>query len=207
MTATATTIIILLLLSLSLALLPTAHQSSIALRMTGQQLSANGTGIAYFDDGTTQSFRHTITPNDSGYFYDNSTVFVVGEIPGYEDNKTILALNDPSTGGTLGSTGDIITITIPYGADLLGERKIQPSSIINAKVGDVIIFKNEDYNVHSIKSPPRSYGSDAVPIGANFDFVLSSGQNATLVLSKPVGMHYQLEGKQSVEGAIIVEER
>jgi hypothetical protein len=49
--------------------------------MTGQQYFANGTGIAYFDDGTTQSFKHIITAA-AGYYYDNSTIFYTGEIPG-----------------------------------------------------------------------------------------------------------------------------
>ena len=78
------------------------HSSSVsALRLIGERFFANGTGTAYFDDGPTASFRHTIT-SVAGYYYDNSTVFAVGEIPGFDINNTI----------TLGITGDIIPVTI-----------------------------------------------------------------------------------------------
>ena len=33
-----------------------------ALEMTGQQYFANGTAIAYFDDGSTSKFEHEMTP-------------------------------------------------------------------------------------------------------------------------------------------------
>jgi hypothetical protein len=172
------------------------HSSSVsALRLIGERFFANGTGTAYFDDGTTASFRHTIT-SAAGYYYDNSTVFAVGEIPGFDVNDTI----------TLGITGDIITVTILYGAELLGNNSIQPSSIINAKVGDVVTFKNEDWQSYSIRSPPDTYGSEAVPEGANFEFSLAPGQSASILISKPIGMHYELVGKD-IKGAVIAEER
>jgi hypothetical protein len=172
------------------------HSSSVsALRLIGERFFANGTGTAYFDDGTTASFRHTIT-SAAGYYYDNSTVFAVGEIPGFDVNDTI----------TLGITGDIITVTILYGAELLGNNSIQPSSIINAKVGDVVTFKNEDWQSYSIRSPPDTYGSEAVPEGANFEFPLAPGQSASILISKPIGMHYELVG-EDIKGAVIAEER
>jgi hypothetical protein len=172
------------------------HSSSVsALRLIGERFFANGTGTAYFDDGTTASFRHTIT-SAAGYYYDNSTVFAVGEIPGFDVNDTI----------TLGITGDIITVTILYGAELLGNNSIQPSSIINAKVGDVVTFKNEDWQSYSIRSPPDTYGSEAVPEGANFEFSLAPGQSASILISKPIGMHYELVG-EDIKGAVIAEER
>jgi hypothetical protein len=159
-----------------------SSSSASALRLIGERFFPNGTGIAYFDDGTTASFRHTIT-SAAGYYYDNSTVFAVGEIPGFDMNNTI----------TLGIDGDIITVTIPYGADLLGNNSIQPSSIIKAKVGDVVTFKNEDWQSHSIRSPPDAYGSEAVPEGANFEFSIGPGQSASILISKPIGMHYELK--------------
>jgi hypothetical protein len=172
------------------------HSSSVsALRLIGERFFANGTGTAYFDDGTTASFRHTIT-SAAGYYYDNSTVFAVGEIPEFDVNDTI----------TLGITGDIITVTILYGAELLGNNSIQPSSIINAKVGDVVMFKNEDWQSYSIRSPPDTYGSEAVPEGANFEFSLAPGQSASILISKPIGMHYELVG-EDIKGAVIAEER
>jgi hypothetical protein len=191
------TMMIVAVLLFSLFLLSVKyHSSSVsALRLIGERFFANGTGTAYFDDGTTASFRHTIT-SAAGYYYDNSTVFAVGEIPGFDVNDTI----------TLGITGDIITVTILYGAELLGNNSIQPSSIINAKVGDVVTFKNEDWQSYSIRSPPDTYGSEAVPEGANFEFSLAPGQSASILISKPIGMHYELVG-EDIKGAVIAEER
>lgn len=189
-------VVVVLLFSLFLSSVNYYSSSSAsALRLIGERFFANGTGIAFFDDGTKASFRHTIT-SAAGYYYDNSTVFAVGEIPGFDMNDTI----------TLGLTGDIITITIPYGAELLGNSSIQPSSIIKAKVGDVVTFKNEDWQSHSIRSPPDTYGSEAVPEGANFEFSLAPGQSDSILISKPIGMHYELVGEDT-KGAIIAEER
>jgi hypothetical protein len=190
-----TMMLVMVLFSLSLQSVP-YYSSVSALRLTGERFFANGTGTAYFDDGTTASFRHTIT-SSAGYYYDNSTVFAVGEIPGIEMNDTIT---------TLGIPGDVITVTIPYGAEVLGNRSIQPSSIIKGKVGDVVTFINEDWQSHFIRSPPDTYGSEAVPAGANFEFSLASGQSASILLSKPIGMHYELVG-EGIRGAVIVQER
>jgi len=187
--------VVVLLFSLSLSSVKYYSPSVSALRLIGERFFANGTGTAYFDDGTTASFRHTIT-SAAGYYYDNSTVFAVGEIPGFDMNGTI----------TLGITGDIITVTIPYGAELLGNSSIQPSSIIRAKVGDVVTFKNEDWRFHFIRSPPNTYGSEAVPEGANFELSLAPGQSASILISKPIGMHYELVG-EDIKGAVIAEER
>jgi hypothetical protein len=190
-----TMLVVMVLFSLTLS--SVQYYSSVsALRLIGERFFANGTGMAYFDDGTTASFRHTIT-SAAGYYYDNSTVFAVGEIPGFEMNDTIT---------TLGIPGDVITVTIPYGAEVLGNRSLQPSSIIKGQVGDVVTFKNEDWRSHSIRSPPDTYGGEAVPEGANFEFSLASGQSASILLSKPIGMHYELVG-EGITGAVIVEER
>ena len=59
-------------------------------------------------------------------------------------------------------------------------------------MGDVVTFINEDWQSHSIRSPPDTYGSEAVPAGANFEFSLASGQSASILLSKPIGFHYEL---------------
>jgi len=181
----AAAIMVLLVLSVPVVLLP-AQQYSIALRMTGQQFFANGTGTAYFDDGTTYPFNHTITPEE-GYYYDSSTVFVAGEIPGYEINETIIAINNQRG---LGSTGDIINVTIAYGSEFLGNRSFQPTNIIKAKVGDVVLFKNEDWQSHRIISPPSTSSSE-VPVGANFDFWLSPGENFPVTFTRPIGEHFE----------------
>jgi hypothetical protein len=63
MAAAALTIMILLMLSLSLVLSfpASTQQFGNALRLTGHQYFSNGTGIEYFDDGTTQPFKDMIT--------------------------------------------------------------------------------------------------------------------------------------------------
>jgi hypothetical protein len=75
---TALLLAAILVLSIGTFAIPT---QAVALEMTGQQYFANGTGIAYFDDGTTSSFEHSITP-DNGYYFDNSINFYIGEVPG-----------------------------------------------------------------------------------------------------------------------------
>jgi hypothetical protein len=170
--------------------------------MTGQRYFPNGTGTAYFDDGSTIPFNHSITPQN-GYYYDDSTVFTYGQIPGYEANQTIWELNMQAT--ELGVTGDVINVTIANGAALLGERAIQPSNIIHAKVGDVIMWTNEDFEYHTIASPPWTSESH-VPDGENFEISLGPGESMPLLVTKTVGMHFG-ESYSDIKGAIIVEER
>jgi hypothetical protein len=199
-----------LLLSLSLVAAAQQQQRVTALEMTGQQYFANGTGIAYFDDGTTMPFNHTITPGN-GYYYDNSTAtaFLSGEIPGHEINDTIGNMNDPTIteDGTLGATGDIINVTIANGADFLGNRSIQPSNIIKAKVGDAITFTNNDSETHIIISPPSDPSIDSkLASSANFNTWIFPGQNYTLIMTRPGALHYEFFG-DDIKGAMIVEER
>jgi hypothetical protein len=178
-----------------------------ALEMTGQQYFANGTGIAYFDDGTTYPFNHTITPGN-GWYYDNSTAtaFLSGEIPGLELNDTISQMNDPERGGTFGATGDIINVTIANGVDFLGNRSIQPSNIIKAKVGDAITFTNEDSEAVIIGSPPSDPSIDSkLASNTNFHTWVFPGQSYTLLMTRPGALHYEFYG-DDIKGAIIVEE-
>jgi hypothetical protein len=187
------------------------QQTATALEMTGQQYFANGTGIAYFEDGTTESFIHTITPEE-GYYHDNSTAFVYGNIPGYEGNITISNTNvkadELDAIAETGGGSSIINVTIPSGATILansnGSRAIQPSNIIHAKVGDIIFFSNEDYENHWLVSPPDSF-SGPIPTGGNFDLFLGTGQNGTVVVTAPVGLHFFDKTKYEIKGAIIVE--
>ena len=72
------------------------------LAMIGQQYFANGTGIAYFNDGTTQQFGHHFRGAD-GYYYDESTPFYIDEVPGVGDNNGSI-----SCGGTGVGSGGIL---------------------------------------------------------------------------------------------------
>ncbi len=54
-------IVVVLLFSLFLSSVKYHSSSVSALRLIGERFFANGTGTAYFDDGTAASFRHTIT--------------------------------------------------------------------------------------------------------------------------------------------------
>jgi plastocyanin len=195
----ATALIALLPLVLLVA---TQQQSTTALSLTGEQFLPNGTGIAHLDDGTMIPFNHTITPTN-GFYYDNSTVFVAGEIPGFEMNETITAMNNQS--GGLGSTGNMINVAIAFGSEFLGDMSFQPNKL-KAKVGDVVTFKNEDWKDHRLMSPPAA-SNPAVSAGANFDVLLFSGHNYTIILTRPVGMHYESWGEEDMKGVVIVEQR
>lgn len=63
----------------------TAIGTTTQLAMTGQQYFANGTGIAYFNDGTTEEFEHTLTANE-GYYFDESTPFYIDAVPEVGNN-------------------------------------------------------------------------------------------------------------------------
>jgi plastocyanin len=51
----------------------------------GERYFPDGTGTAFINDGTTLRFSHQVTPTN-GYYYDNSTVFLAGLIPGFTKN-------------------------------------------------------------------------------------------------------------------------
>src|SRR5215204_5385464 len=76
-------------------------QQSGTLTMTGQQFFANGTGLAYFNDGSISKFEHEMTPQE-GWYYDNTTIFYTGEIPG------ISSTNNTKCSGGVSSLGDAI---------------------------------------------------------------------------------------------------
>lgn len=117
-------------------------------------------------------------------------------------------MNDPEQGGTSGSTGDIINVTIANGVDFLGNRSIQPSNIIKAKVGDVITFTNNDSEAQIIGSPPTDDSSPDSKLASNTNFHtwIFPGQNGTLIMTRPGALHYEFYG-DDIKGAIIVEER
>jgi len=85
--------------------------------------------------------------------------------------EALAALNNQSQSQTFGSTDNIINVTIANGAEFLGNRSIQPSNIIKAKVGDVIVFTNEDWQSHFFRSPPSTdSGGPQVAVDTNFHF-------------------------------------
>jgi plastocyanin len=203
------------------------YYSANALSLIGERFFENGTGIAYFDDGTTQGFHHTITPR-KGYYYDNSTIFYAGNIPGISNVSNITtttidsggggdkrgcaqltqALQDLfecDTGGERGSaaTGKIVNVTIAYGAEFLGNKTLQPS-IVKINVGDTVVWTNEDWSVHDLLSPPGT-SDPKVPAGMNFhSATFPQGTTFSHTFTKPGGFHYNDFGNEEIVGTIIV---
>lgn len=125
------------MLSLSLVLLLPAstQQYGNALRLTGHQYFSNGTGIAYFDDGTTQPFKHMIT-SANGYYFDNSTIFYTGEIPGLSSERGVKCDTGTTRNtGIYGNRTNIVNVTIIRGADLIENKSkaLEPSPVIESK--------------------------------------------------------------------------
>jgi hypothetical protein len=152
------------------------YNSVSAIRLTGQQFFANGTGIAYFDNGTTQPFDHPIT-TQKGFYYDNSTKFLaiggVEDIPGVVNvNESIIAHVRENGHSTPIPGSNIVNVTIPSGAELLPANQTFQPNVVKVKVGDTIRFVNEDFNIHIIMSPPsilsESYNAS---IGVDYDAV------------------------------------
>jgi plastocyanin len=156
-------------------------------KVTGERYFANGTGIAYFTDGTTRLFRHMITP-EKEYFYDNSTIFYAGDIP--EVNST----NATSTGRT-------VNVSINFGGSNLGNKSFDPNPV-RIKVGDTVTWTNDDqYSTYTIASPPLQPGI----LGMNFmSDRLEPGDTFSHTFTKPGGFHY--EAAYGMRGTVIVEE-
>jgi plastocyanin len=176
-----------------------------ALELTGHQLFANGTGLAYFDDGTAQSFKHMIIAA-AGYYYDNSTIFYTGEIPGIPQAEGI------QCGSKVNNTrGDSVLITLIRGADLIQNKSkaIEPSPVVRINVGDTVTWVNKDYVIHTITSPPGPGVPpfDDLPIGTNFEDTMSENESFRCTFTEPGGFHYGIGFNSVIKGAIIVEER
>jgi plastocyanin len=170
----------------------TSNQSSSGgvgggVKVTGERYFANGTGIAYFTDGTTRLFRHMITP-EKEYYYDNSTIFYAGNIP--EVNST----NATSTGRT-------VNVSINFGGSNLGNKSFDPNPV-RIKVGDTVTWTNDDqYSAYIIASPPPQTGI----IGMNFmSDRLEPGDTFSHMFTNPGGFHYS--ASYGMRGTVIVEE-
>lgn len=157
-------------------------------KVTGERYFANGTGIAYFTDGTMRLFRHMITPENE-YYYDNSTTFYAGNIP--EVNST----NATSTGRT-------VNVSINFGGSNLGDKSFDPNPV-RIKVGDTVTWTNNDqYSAYVIVSPPPHHTGI---LGMNFmSDRLESGDTFSHMFTKTGGFHY--EAGYGMRGTVIVEE-
>ena len=155
--------------------------------VTGQRYFANSTGVAYFTDGPTRLFRHTITPENE-FYYDNSTIFYAGDIP--EVNST----NATSTGRT-------VNVSINFGGSNLGNKSFDPNPV-RIMVGDTVTWTNNDlYSAYIITSPPLQTGIR----GMNFiSDRLEPGDTFSHTFTKPGGFHY--EAGYGMRGTVIVEE-
>lgn len=220
----------LLLLLSSFASLLTAKQeqrSSFALSMIGQQYFANGTGIAYFDDNSTSKFEHEMTQLN-GWYYDNKTIFYVGEIPGVSTANNVKCSG--GYGDTSNSTTTIVnnssnsnnttnhTLTIINGADVVENKSkaIQPSPIITIKAGDTVTWTNNDATTHIIRAPPGNFMFEGkIPYGQTFDTILSGTTSPAIedrsfscTFTEPGGFQYDIDNSNNrIVGAVIVEKR
>lgn len=206
MTTTTRAVIIAGIIVAVIAGVPfTGAATTSALELTGHQLFANGTGRAYFDDGTAQSFKHIITAA-AGYYYDNSTIFYTGEIPGIPQSEGILCgskVNDTRV--------EYVHITLIRGADLIQNKSkaIEPGPVVRINVGDTVTWVNKDYVAHTITSPPGPgvppYND--LPSGTNFEGAMSENESFRCTFTEPGGFHYGIGFNSEIKGAIIVEER
>lgn len=100
--------------SLVLLLPASTQRNGNALRLTGHQYFSNGTGIEYFDDGTTQPFKHMII-SANGYYFDNSTIFYTGEIPGLSSERDVKCDTGATRNtGINGNRTNIVNVTSPW---------------------------------------------------------------------------------------------
>lgn len=209
----------------SVVLLPQQQQRAAALSMTGQQFFANGTGIAYFDDNSTSKFEHEMTSQE-GWYYDNTTIFYVGQIPGISsannvkcsggandlsDSRNILSNNNNNSSNSTNHK-----FTIINGANLIENKSkaIQPSPIIKIKAGDTVTWTNEDSETHSIIAPPGhfEFGSK-ITSGQTIDGLLSGtysdlieDRSVSCTFNEPGGFQYDVDhALDGIKGVVIVE--
>jgi plastocyanin len=201
--------------------------SDAPLAMIGQQYFADGTGIAYFNDGTTQGFEHTLT-EDEGYYFDESTPFYIGAVPEVGNNTGSVVCNDIDAGqspltnssGAIPSSidgdntigGNTTNVTIIRGASILEDksRAVDPSPIVTVKVNDTVKWINEDTTHVWLVSPPIT-GDNDIPYGTIIPrtIVNENGGALACTFSEPGGFHYTLrpfDTTTEIKGAVIVTE-
>jgi plastocyanin len=198
------------------------------LAMIGQQYFADGTGIAYFNDGTTEEFEHTLTA-DEGYYYDESTPFYLDEVPGIGNNNgsimcaenintlelrrqasmtnstTTMPPSSADDGNRTLETGNITTITIIRGASLLSDksRAVDPNAVVTINVNDIVTWQNQDTTNHWLTSPPMSIGGNLPYATFMNTFISPNGGTYSCTFTEPGGYHYTLGS--DIKGAVMVE--
>lgn len=202
----------------NLVLLPQQSYASAPPKFMGERFFANGTGVAYFDHGTiTRPFTHTIKP-EYGFYYDNSSAFVAGDVPGVG----VVVAFDTNYKGYINASemvgGKTVNISIPFDIDNLPAQNqtFQPN-VAYAKVGDRIKITNEDWrNTFIISSPPEAStsrgrsGDDSVKSGLNFGNIgLSPGEPFSMIATNAGGIHYNSMFNSTTEmtGTIIITEK
>ena len=186
--------------------------STNATQVIGNRYFANGTGLAYFDDGAVFPFNHAITPG-YGFYYDDSTIFYAEDIPDVAASMNTTANNNANSNDDNTTTATTHDIVIPRGFEVSSGNAttIQPE-VLRVKVGDTVRWINEDWNSISLRSPPYVGGGSNVTLsdlaltldGSNFDEYIQPGKTLSIQFSKPGGFHYEISEST---GTVIVEER
>lgn len=184
---------------------------SNASEVVGDRFFENGTGIAYFDDGLTVMFNHSITP-ENGFYYDNTTIFYAGDIP------EISSSSNNSSGNSIVSVGVNHNVVIPRQLEGSDDGLVPPTSstrattrntttdsmfqpsVVKIKVGDTVTWINEDNKGHFISSPPgvsaiNKNGDipDFELLTGNINFqtvAIESGETLTIQFNNAGGFHY-----------------
>lgn len=189
----------------------TPTPSTTTVELIGQQYFENGTGISYFSDNTSRPFTHSITPQN-GFYYNNSVIYSIGEVPAATSSSSSSNNSNASSSDiSPPTTGKVINITIPYGADQLSANQtFQPNSV-TVKVGDTIQFVNNDYQSHRIVSPPSTLfdsNNKEVASAATFDTGnLNPGDVSTnMTALRSGGYHYNDNYNEAATGTIIIVE-
>ena len=180
-----------------------------ATQVIGNRFFANGTGVAYFSDGAVFPFNHAIT-SGYGFYYDDSTIFYAGNIPGITASKNNNTNNNVSGSNNNSSTNH--NIVIPRGFEASSANVTIQPSVLRIKVGDTVRWVNQDWNSISLRSPPYVGGGSNVTLsdlsltldGINFDEYIEPGKTLSIQFTRAGGFHYEMS---DVAGTIIVEER
>jgi plastocyanin len=187
----------------------TASSPTTTLSMTGQQYFPNGTALAYFNDGTISEFEHEMTPA-KGYYYDNSTIFYFGEVPGISSADNIKCGENTTSGDNNSSGGELIEATIISGANVIENksRAIQPSSVITINAGDTLTWVNEDFGFHIVSMPPRGLIiTGGIPSEEIFSAYLTNQSQFSCTFTEPGGFHYDIDNANNgIVGTVIVVE-
>lgn len=187
--------------------------SENATQVIGNRFFANGTGLAYFSDGAVFPFNHAITPG-YGFYYDESTIFYAGDIPG--DIPEVTSSENIPTSSSSDASGTVHDIVIPRGFEASSGNATLEPNVLRINVGDTVRWVNQDWNTFPLKSPPYVGGGSNVTLsdlalildGSNFEEYIEPGKTLSIQFTRPGGFHYSSSSIGSeVAGTIIVEGR